>query len=154
MGVLCWFAADRTIAGAARRRSGRTAAGGETAGPAGGTKGVGAAIRSAVALAQSEDADELAVGAASQIAAARLAEQIETAVVVVDPGAAEAGLQTAAVDKAFFDARCLTTTGPVPEVWLAAVGKGSRFAGCLAGLGHFAHAAERFGGEDLARFVG
>jgi hypothetical protein len=153
VGVLCWFAADRTIAGAARRRSGRTAAGGETAGPAGGTKGVGAAIRSAVALAQSGDADELAVGAASQIVAARLAEQIE-AVVVVDLGAAEAGLQTAAADKVFFDARCLTTTGPVPEVWLAAVGKGSRFAGCLAGLGHFAHAAERFGGEDLARFGG
>ncbi len=160
VGALCLSVTDRTVAGAERRRSGTTAAEGETAGRADGTKGVGAVvIRSSGPLARFGDADEPSVGAASQFAAARLVEQVEAVVlvvvaVVVDPGAAEAGGQTAAVDKESLAARCLATTGFAPAVLLAAVGTGSKFVVCLVGVDHLGRAAERLGEEGLAQFVG
>lgn len=60
VGVLCLSVRDRTVAYAGRRMSGRTAAGGETAGPAGGTEGADVvATRSSGPLAQSGDAARL-----------------------------------------------------------------------------------------------
>jgi len=141
------------IANAGRRRSDRTTAEGEMVGPAGGTRGVGVvATQSSGLLGQSEDADELSAGAASQSAAVRQVAQIEA--VVVNLGAAEAGTQTAAADKESFAERFLATTGFAPAVLLAAVGIGGKSVGCLVVPDHLDHAAERFGGEGLARSVG
>lgn len=130
VGVLCLPVGDRTVACAGRRMSGRKAAGGETAGPAGGTEGAGVvATRSSGPLAQSGDA-------------VRLVAQIEA--VAVGLGAAEAAAQTAvAVGKECFGGHFLATAGT-----------GGKFAGCPVVPAHLGHAAERSGGGGLARFAG
>ena len=144
-----WELAAASLAVA--RRVGRTGAEAAMVGQSGGSRAVVVAaivaIRPAWPVVRFEEDFELAVGAAGQVAAARVVERFEAG----SPPVTEAALQTAAAAAAGDDesaGQCLVTTEFAP----VAAGKGSSFVVSL-GLERFAHAAERSAAEGLARFV-
>ena len=142
-----WELAAASLAVA--RRVGRTGAEAATAGQSGGSRAVVVAVivavRPAWPVVRFEGDFELAVGAAGQVAAARVVERVEAG----SPAVAEAALQTAAaVGDDESAGQCLATIDFAP----VAAGTGSSFAVSL-GLERFAHAAERSVAEGLARFV-